>query len=176
MMIIDILRGSKNDKIRRFGLDSLSTWGIMKDTSAHRIRIIIDHLIDKGILLIEEGEYPVVTMGRAGELLREERGLLMKLPREKKRSAPVETPSANLFVDQPMDEILFDKLKKLRKEIASRETVPAYIVFPDASLRDMCRKKPVSLVQFSGVTGVGQVKLEKYGEIFTQLIRDYVEG
>jgi len=52
--------------------------------------------------------------------------------------------------------------------------VPAYIVFQDSSLRDMCRKKPVSLVQFSGVNGVGQVKLEKYGEVFTWLIRNYV--
>jgi len=69
---------------------------------------------------------------------------------------------------------LLDKLKKLRKEIAAKESVPAYIVFSDASLQDMCRKKPVSPVQFSAVNGVGSVKLEKYGEIFTKLIRDYV--
>ena len=187
-MIIDILRGSKNEKIRRFELESLSTWGIMKDTSPHRIRVVLDHLIDEGILIQEEGEYPVIVMGRASELLREERRLLMKLPREQKthgheaepdayepvsvhKRANKKTTEASLSFD--VDEELLDGLRKLRKEIASREADPAYIVFSDASLRDMCRKKPVSLVQFSGVNGVGQFKLEKYGELFTELIRKY---
>jgi len=173
MMIIDILRGSKNEKIRRFGLESLSTWGIMKDTNAQKIRTIIDFLIDEGILLLEDGEYPVVTIGSAGELLREERCLLMKLPKEKKKSEAAKIKPADHLADQPMDTLLFEKLKKLRKEIASKEAVPAYIVFSDANLGDMCRKKPVSLVQFSGVNGVGEVKLEKYGEVFTELIRNH---
>jgi len=206
-MIIDILRGSKNEKIRRADLDTLSTWGIMKDTSAHRIRAITDCLIDEGILLLEDGEYPVITMGRAGELIREERRLLMKLPKEKKKPEAAAAQSlvdrtsdrssaAQASIDQQpidtqkidtqkidtqkidthfIDQILLDKLKKLRREIAAEESVPAYIVFSDASLRDMCRRKPVSLVQFSGVNGVGRVKLEKYGEVFTELIRNYVD-
>jgi len=184
-MVADILRGSKNEKIRRFELESLSTWGIMKDTSAHRIRAITDHLIEEGILVLGDGEYPVLAMGRAGELLREERRLLLKLPKEKKTSAAAQP--AEGFPGQPkegplaqpaeqIDQVLLDRLKILRKEIAARESVPAYIVFSDAGLRDMCRKKPVSLVQFSGVNGVGQVKLEKYGEAFTELIREHVEG
>jgi len=182
-MIIDILRGSKNEKIRRLGLEDLSTWGIMKDTSQHRIRTILDYLIEEGILILEEGEYPVVTMGRAGELLREEKRIVMKLPEEQKKQKHEsetepdykreagKTTGASLSFD--VDEELLNALKKLRKEIASEEAVPAYIVFSDASLRDMCRKKPVSLVQFSGVNGVGRFKLEKYGEAFTELIRKY---
>jgi ATP-dependent DNA helicase RecQ len=70
------------------------------------------------------------------------------------------------------DEALLNKLKKLRKKIAIKESVPAYIVFSDASLRDMCRKRPVSRVQFFEINGVGAVKLEKYGEVFTALIRE----
>jgi ATP-dependent DNA helicase RecQ len=174
-MIIDILRGSKNEKVTRFGFDSLSTWGIMKDTSAHRIRAILDYLIDEGILLLEDGEYPVVTPGRTGELLREERRLLMKLPKEKKKSEIIKTPSLGLGMTDT-DENLMEKLKKLRKELASKESVPAYIIFSDASLKDMCRRKPVSLSQFSAVNGVGQVKLEKYGEAFTTLIKYYSEN
>jgi len=69
-----------------------------------------------------------------------------------------------------VDKDLFERLRELRKEIAAKEGVPAYIVFSDASLRDMCRKKPVSLVQFSMVNGVGTVKLEKYGEAFVEAI------
>ena len=170
-MIIDILRGSKSEKIRRLGLDTLSTWGIMKDTSIHRIRAILDHLIDEGILLVEDGEYPVVTMGRAGELLRQERRLLMNLPKETTRTES----AAILSGDQAIDQNLFEKLKKLRRDIALEESVAAYIVFSDASLRDMCRKKPVSLAQFSGVNGVGQVKRERYGQAFTDLIRNYAD-
>ena len=83
-----------------------------------------------------------------------------KIPVE---SGPVETG---------LDKDLFEKLKGLRKEIAAREGVPAYIVFSDASLRDMCRKKPASLVQFSAVNGVGAVKLEKYGEAFIEIINN----
>jgi ATP-dependent DNA helicase RecQ len=184
-MIIDILRGSKNEKIRNYGFDTLSTWGIMKDTDAHRIRLILDHLIDEGILLLEEGEYPVVTLGNAEELLRNETHALMKLPdaQERKKSADerISRQSGDkLFEAQSspaeIDNTLLDKLRKLRKEIAAKESVPAYIVFSDASLRDMCRKKPVSLVQFSAVNGVGKIKLEKYGEEFIMLIKEHCQN
>ncbi|MDR1839576.1 MAG: HRDC domain-containing protein, partial [Treponema sp.] len=182
-MIIDILRGSKNEKIRRFGFDNLSTWGIMQDADAHRIRLILDHLIDEGILFLEEGEYPVVTLGNAEEMLRNEARVFMKLPDAQERKKPADEKVSRqggekLFEAQSLpaeiDNNLLDKLRKLRKEIAAKESVPAYIVFSDASLRDMCRKKPVSLVQFSGVNGVGKIKLEKYGEEFTMLIKESI--
>jgi len=132
---------------------------------------------------LEEGEYPVVTLGNAEELLRNETRVLMKLPdaQERKKSADEKVSrqgGEKLFEAQSpsmeIDNALLDKLRKLRKEIAAKESVPAYIVFSDASLRDMCRKKPVSLVQFSDVNGVGQIKLEKYGEAFTALIADHL--
>jgi ATP-dependent DNA helicase RecQ len=189
-MIIDILRGSKNEKILRLDLHTLSTWGLMADTSARRIRVILDFLIDEGCLALEDGEYPVVTLANAEGVLKGQRLLLMKLTREKKKSEPRElnagppdTAAARSCKpgEKPMsvsdfDPILFEKLKALRKELATKEAVPAYIVFSDSSLRDMCRKKPVSLLQFSGVNGVGEVKLEKYGELFTGLIRNYTAG
>jgi ATP-dependent DNA helicase RecQ len=125
----------------------------------------------------EESEYPVVVMGDAEDVLKEERRLVIKLPRERKKS-PQPVEMAEITMQAPsageMDTVLLGKLKGLRKEIAARESVPAYIVFSDATLRDMCRKKPVTLPQFSEVTGVGAVKREKYGAMFTILIRDYV--
>jgi ATP-dependent DNA helicase RecQ len=193
-MIIDILRGSKSEKIRSYGFDSLSAFGIMSDVSTHRIRLILDHLIDESVLFVEEGEYPVITLGYAEGLLNEEKRVFMKLPQEREKApkqkdakflvtqniSDTRTPKQNgakivdtQNVSADIDNNLLGKLKKLRKEIAARESVPAYIVFSDATLRDMCSKKPVSLVQFSGVNGVGSVKLEKYGEIFTCFIREY---
>jgi ATP-dependent DNA helicase RecQ len=200
MMIIDILRGSNSEKIKRLGLDSLSVWGIMGEEKAHRIRTILDFLIEEGCLLIEGEEYPVLALGAGIEdILKEERKLLMKLPKEQKpkleskqkAKAPLqpkpetlskETVSADsepapqeivkTTNDKTIDEnALFEKLKSLRKKLATEENVPAYIIFSNASLLDMCRRKPTSLIQFSAVNGVGEVKLEKYGEAFIEVIK-----
>ena len=172
-MIIDILRGSKNEKVRRFGFDTLSTWGIMTETSAHRIRLIIDYLIAKGYLILEDGEYPIVLLGNANALLKGEAQVFMKLPEEQKSAPKTETATAKPQILSAVDEALFDKLRKLRNEIAAKESVPAYLIFSNATLTDMCRRKPTSLAEFSAVSGVGQVKLEKYGETFVKAIREH---
>ncbi|MCL2186390.1 MAG: DNA helicase RecQ [Treponema sp.] len=172
-MIIDILRGSKNEKIKRFGFDSLSTYGIMSGVSAHRIRLVIDFLIEENILLLEDGEYPVVILGDAEGIFKEEKRVFMKLPDEKPAAKEKELPVNAEVSNADIDQNLFEKLRSLRNEIAARESVPAYIIFSNAALNDMCRKKPVSIVQFSAVNGVGRVKLEKYGDDFTSLIREY---
>jgi ATP-dependent DNA helicase RecQ len=198
-MIIDILRGSRNEKVVRFGLEDMSVFGIMAGTDLRRIRAILDFLIDRGFLSSEGGEYPVVVLGSGyEEVLNEQRRIVMKLPKtnnkekvinkkERKSSGRSEQMPAELAiamskekkipvaggpVETGVDRELFEKLKGLRKEIAAKEGVPAYIVFSDASLRDMCRKKPVSLVQFSMVNGVGPAKLEKYGEAFIEVINN----
>jgi ATP-dependent DNA helicase RecQ len=167
----------------------------MAETTARRVRTILDFLIDEDYLASEGDEYPVVVLGRAYGEIEEGQRLFMKLPKEQKRQ--VQAPEENLWRQAPavnrrpapaktpgvpagipagfpsfdnFDKALFEKLKELRKEIAAREGVPAYIVFNDASLRDMCRKKPTTTAQFSSVNGVGSVKLEKYGEAFIALM------
>jgi ATP-dependent DNA helicase RecQ len=182
-MIIDILRGSKNEKIKSYNLDSLSVWGIMSEKKSHRVRTILDFLIDEGTLSIEGDEFPVVVLGDGyHKILNEEQQIHMKLPKEQeikfkedksqqKKLSKAEIKKADL--SEGFDKALFEKLKELRKELAVKEAIPAYIVFSDASLRDMCRKKPVSLVQFSTINGVGNVKLEKYGEVFLEVIKNY---
>jgi ATP-dependent DNA helicase RecQ len=179
-MIIDILRGSKNEKIRRFGFESLSVWGIMAGEDAGRIRAILDVLVDRGCLAQEPGEYPVISLaGGADEdapwrdALREERRLFMQLPKKRRESAPLrqdETSAAPLLA---LDKALFAKLRALRKELAAGEGVPAYVVFSDAALWDMCRKQPLSQAEFAAVNGVGKVKLEKYAAPFIALIRQH---
>ena len=195
-MIIDILRGSSNEKIRRSALHTLAEWGLLSGVDAQRVRAILDGLIEERYLRLDDGEYPVVTLGRAGELMDSGGRFLLKMPvlaqpggtaekrrrgmaagtdavSARERKAGETAPSAG---QGEIDQLLFEKLRKLRSGLAASEAVPAYIVFPDATLRDMCRKKPVSLEEFSGVTGVGQVKLEKYGDVFTALIREYCSG
>ncbi|MFP3043939.1 DNA helicase RecQ [Treponema primitia] len=202
IMIIDILRGSKTKKITSQSLDTLSTYGIMADTDAHRIRNILDYLIDQKYLRVETGEYPVVDLGdKAREIIVEKAPLTMMLPAVLPVSKAAPTPvfqaeltarpadESNSFAvtkiytkprsavpdAAPVDEALLTKLKDLRRELAQAGHVPAYIVFSDAALRDMCRKQPTTKAAFLGVSGVGEVKMEKYGEAFTRLIGEYVQ-
>jgi ATP-dependent DNA helicase RecQ len=165
----------------------------MAETTAQRIRTIADSLVGDACLLSQGDEYPVLVLGPAAEeVLREQRKVVIKLPKERApkpaeeslwqktepersgRSAKATgsrgSPQEPTAIFENDDKALFEQLKDLRREFAAKEGVPAYIVFSDASLRDMCRKKPVSLVQFSAVNGVGSVKLEKYGEAFVALI------
>jgi ATP-dependent DNA helicase RecQ len=196
-MIINILRGSRSEKIISLGLDTLSVYGIMADTDARRIRTILDHLIDQGYLCFVEGDYPVVdSASRSREIITEKRPLTMMLPREK---PPRRVPAAEWadrggspdFVvtriigkdgassgesrgeEAPVDEALLTKLRELRRSFAQAGGVPAYIVFSDAALKDMCRKQPLTETAFLSVSGVGEVKLKKYGEAFIRLIGEH---
>jgi ATP-dependent DNA helicase RecQ len=178
IMTVNILRGSKAEKLLRDGLDSLSTYGIMAETGPHRIRIILDRLVDQDYLSLEGDEYPVLRLGRRWEeILREKRPLTMMLPRERAERKESKPGSLQEEPDQGgIDGELFARLKELRNRLAQEGRVPAYIVFSDASLRDMCRKQPESPEAFLAVLGVGQAKMEKYGDAFTRLIAGYRHG
>jgi ATP-dependent DNA helicase RecQ len=182
-MVINILRGSKDKKILSSKLDTLSTWGIMADCGVHRLRIIVDYLIDKDYLVLQGDEYPVLSLTpRFRDVMNGQASLTMMLPKEPKVPEP-KVPDPSLpELSQPLaeaagagDELLFDKLRVLRKELSQAAAVPAYIVFSDASLRDMSRKQPQNREQFLGISGVGPAKLEKYGESFIALIRSHQE-
>ncbi|MDR1637997.1 MAG: DNA helicase RecQ [Treponema sp.] len=194
-MVINILRGSRDKKIRDTKLDTLSTWGIMADSGPHRIRLIIDYLIDRGYLQLQGAEYPVLSLSpRFREIISGQIPLTLKLPREPelpREPRPSGEPELS-GTPQPSgepkpsagtapaagewDEALFTRLKELRKDIAREAQVPAYIVFSDAALRDMCRKRPASPSRFLEVSGVGPAKLEKYGDAFIALIRAHPEN
>ncbi len=171
--VADVLHGSKANRIKQFHADELSTYGIMSDTSVLRIREIICGLIDKGYM--RKGDYGELILGmKSRELLFENGRLTMAF---KKASVP-ERQSAGTsrkggaYEERPE---LFEKLRALRAEIAEQAKVPAYIIFTDAALHDMCRKLPTDYTGFLLVSGVGQTKAEHYGEQFTKIISDYVE-
>jgi ATP-dependent DNA helicase RecQ len=191
-MVVNILRGGKNEKIRASHCDTLSTYGIMADIDAHRIRLVMDHLIKENYLGLEGDEYPVLVLRpRYREAFDEDKPVRMMLPGEKDRredsvrSEKLGGRSEEMAFPRPaaarredvqadeIDEALFSRLKELRSRLAQEIKSPAYIVFSDASLRDMCRKRPRTREQFLNVAGVGAVKLEKYGDAFMAVIRDY---
>ncbi|MDR2768155.1 MAG: DNA helicase RecQ [Treponema sp.] len=170
-MVADILLGVDNQKIRQARLNTLSTYGIMDGDGAYRVRLIIDELERHGFLAASGGNYPVLSLcEKCRSLLRGEQNFTMMLPRE---AGP--GPGA-LFAAKKRpaaDPALLAKLKELRFQTAREEAVPAYIIFTDAALLDMCAKRPRTEEQFLDVSGVGEAKLKRYGGIFLRAIRDF---
>ena len=170
-MICDILRGSKNSRLLNLGFDKLSTYGLMKDYSENKVRSIINALVLQKYLVLTEDEYPVLKLGKgAAAVLKGKETITTKILKEE------QIQPTKRFEDQTFDNRLFTYLKALRKDLAARASVPAYVVFTDSSLKDMCRIKPTTIGEFSNVSGVGRAKLDKYGKIFIDAIKEYEEG
>lgn len=138
----------------------------MKDTSLQRTRDILDCLEREGYVEIEPEHQTCVLTSAANEFVKSRKALLMKLPKEKEQPKPAEK-------ELPENPELFEKLRALRKELADKLGVPAYVVFADASLRDMSAKLPVTLSEFREISGVGNMKTERYGRQFIDVIKKY---
>ena len=172
-MICDVLRGSKNERLLRFKLDNQSTYGIMKDSSEKRIRNIIEHLEQIGFIFSEGGEYPVLKVSATSYgVLKGKSPLSMKIPKEQKKEPKPAVKAAD--INAVIDKDLLDELKQLRRKLAIEKNVPAYIIFSDATLTDMCKKLPMTSEEFLTVSGVGKTKLAQYGEIFLETINNYL--
>ena len=167
-MVVDILRGSENERLMAQGFDSLSTYGIMKETPAKVIRRQLDHLISESYLSLSDGEYPVVELtAKSAKILKDRISLTMKLPKERTHGGQ---NTDRYYAESG----LFAELKKLRSQLAAEAGVPAYIVFSDAALKDMCRVRPTTTAKFLTVSGVGRRKAERYGQIFCEKISGYL--
>ena len=166
-----ILQGVDNTKIRQFQLNTLSTFGIMKDSTQVRIRQIIRFLTEQGYIV--EGEYQTLSLSRsAAEVLSGKVKVVMRLPKTAEKESTgrkVKTDGAVAF-----DTVLFERLRKVRAKIAESISMPAYIVFTDSSLRDMCVRLPGSESALLDVSGVGKAKQEKYGRFFVAEIKKYL--
>lgn len=173
-MICDVLRGSKNERLLRFKLDNQSTYGIMKDSSEKRIRDIIEHLEQIGFIFSEGGEYPVLKVSATsyGVLKGKKSPLSMKIPKEQKKEPKPAVKDSD--INAVIDKDLLNELKQLRRKLAIEKNVPAYIIFSDATLTDMCKKLPMTPEEFLTVSGVGKTKLAQYGEIFLDTINNYL--
>ena len=169
-MVIDTLRGSKNERVLRLGFDKLSTYGICEQ-SEQQLRAITNHLILSGYLVKTDDEYPVIRLGeRANEVLRGSGAVHMKLPKEKEISVAKHEERKAVKVDRR----LFDVLRDLRRRIANEQNLPAYVIFHDSTLTDMCIKTPTTPESLLSVSGVGQAKAERYGKQFMDAIVNFL--
>ena len=166
------LSGSKNERLISAGLSRQSTYGIMADCPEKRLRDIIDHLCESGYMTAQGDEYPILKLApkSRGVLTGQETlRMMLEIPQKKKAAAVKDA------LLPPADEKLLAALKDLRKSLAMRQSIPAYVVFTDATLIDMCRLKPKTQEEFMEVSGVGQAKSQRYGEVFLAVIAEFSE-
>ena len=171
--VIDVLRGADTDRIRTLGHTGLSTYGIGSDKTEQEWTSILRQLIHHGYLVQDIANYSVLKLTPAARpLLRGETKLELAKPRIKQITNKTRRPkaAAGLAVN---DEPLFHELRRLRKELADAEGKPPYIVFGDATLVQMAREKPLTEQDLLSISGVGQAKLEKYGNDFLDAITEY---
>ena len=182
-MVIEVLRGTISQRIIDAKLDQISTYGIMSNNSQSEIEVIANHLKGLGYIQTVGDRYPVVITGaKAGDILRG--NLTIEMPEQAmKAKEPSRTSRTSRTVKskQPaakydINEELFAQLKALRLQIANEENVPAFVIFSDFTLYDMCGKLPIDNLEFLEVSGVGSIKLEKYGKEFLEVIRGFKEG
>nr|WP_325238023.1 DNA helicase RecQ [uncultured Oscillibacter sp.] len=173
-VIIKLLRGSRDQRILRLGLEQLPTHGALKGLDRDRIQRYIDHLMEEGYLRSDGEEYPVLRRtARAGDVLfRGERVFL----RERAPEAGAAGKTVPRAAAQEVDGSLLAALKALRFRLAQAAGVPAYVVFSNAALADMAALRPLDMEEFLQVSGVGRVKAERYGEAFLKAIRDWRAG
>ncbi|MCY3905466.1 MAG: DNA helicase RecQ [Caldilineaceae bacterium] len=167
--VADVLRGSRNKKVKEFGHDALSVYGIVDDYSAGEIREIAGLLVEEGLLRRREGKYPTpaVTQKGRGFLKNRERLVLAMPKREKKRVSAADRSVLDF------EQALFEELRTLRGRLAGERGIAPDAVFSDATLQEMAYYIPQSRESLLRISGVGEVKLEQFGEAFLLIIRTY---
>ena len=172
-VIADILKGKASAKVTNFSLETLSTYGIMQDSTAIDIKRIIRFLESEGCLGKNAyGSYELTSRSRA--ILIERKPVTMKVPKKepvKKLKTSKVGRSMNESTSRPE---LFWRLRSLRNQKAQEEKMPAYIIFNDSSLRDMCEKLQKTEAEFMHISGVGEAKCRKYAADFTAEIRKFL--
>jgi ATP-dependent DNA helicase RecQ len=172
--VIDVLRGQNNLKVQQRDHDKLSTFGILKDHSAADLRDWVYQLIGQKVLEQAGAEYPKLRLNDASwEVMRGQRQVrLVQMVRRKKGERPQRSCAAEVSW-AGVDAGLFDILKGLRRELAAERQVPAYVIFPDNTLRELAQVRPSTLDQMRLVYGVGDAKLRDFGQRFVAAILVY---
>jgi ATP-dependent DNA helicase RecQ len=166
---IDVLRGSKNERVLKLGHDQLSTYGIGKDRSVEEWRLLGRSLLHQRLVDETTDGYSVLQLNALSwEVLKKQRTVAIAVDQAKPERSVTETA-----VDTAETEALFDRLQKLRKRLADAQSVPPYVVFPNSSLRSMANLQPQTLAQFAKISGVGSRKLAQYGDEFIAEVRSF---
>jgi ATP-dependent DNA helicase RecQ len=171
--VVEVLIGADTDKIRNWGHDQLSTYGIGREHSRVEWQAIGRELIRLGYLCVVPGKFSTLELSDDGRAaLRERKKIILTKPMAAPAAAPEKMPRAGAIA---CDEELFERLRRLRKSLADERVVPAYIVFSDVALRQMARYYPGSDEEFSRISGVGEKKLREFGAVFLAEIAAHLQ-
>ena len=174
-VIVDTVHGSKNQKIARTGMERNPWYGKGSQIPVFQLRQVMNHLIWHGYLTLTEDEYPVLRLTGEGCRVLEGEPVVMKVPKERPKTKDAAGKKSKGKLPAAVgdaDPDLFARLRQRRMEIAKREKVPPYIVFTDKTLVQMCILHPSTPREMLKVSGVGEAKLEKYGEEFLEVLRE----
>lgn len=166
-VICDVLKGSKSEKILKAELNNQSTYGIMKEVTARHILGTIDFLAENEYISSDNETEVLKLLPKSKDVLFGRERLVMKKVENPEKVVKTHRPEV------PVNSELLDALKALRKGIASKKSVPAYVIFTDATLIDMCKKCPETPDEMLEVSGVGRTKLEKFGKQFLEEIAKF---
>ncbi len=170
--IIEVLTGAETEKIQRWGHDRLTTYGIGKELARPAWAAVGRELMRLGYVAQAEGEFPVLELTEPGlDLLRTRTPVTLTKP----MALPKARRTTRREGDIECDEILFARLRELRKKLADERGVPAYVVFGDTTLRELARVYPIRVAQLEGITGIGEKKRAEFGEIFTDAIASFLK-
>jgi ATP-dependent DNA helicase RecQ len=177
--LIDVLRGASTEKVRRFGHDSVSTYGIGKDRPQEEWWYVARQLVKGGQAHQDEQYGTIKITAQGAAVLRSQAQVLLPKPRlrparpKREKRQQSQAGMATLSPDfqaAPGDERLFQRLRALRKRLADERGVPPYVIFPDVTLREMAARRPATPDQLRQVKGVGEKKLADFGDIFLEEI------
>jgi len=173
--VIDVLRGSQKDRVRQLRHDQLSTYGIGSQQSSHYWGAVVRHLVHRGCLEQDVGNYSILRLNeRSWPLLRGEVAIEMARPRIREAAAVKKAKQARI-VYESYDEGLFERLRAVRRAIAEQAGVPPFVIFHDRTLVEMCVHRPRTLAEMGTIHGVGVSKCERYGPDFLAEIEAYAE-
>jgi len=170
-VILDTLRGSKAVRVLRYRLDKNTFYGRLSGEKDYRLRLILNHLLLNELLFLTEEEYPILKLTQASDtILTGQKTVIMKfaVPKEKEASKTKKSSLPENYKD--IDEVLFEELREIRRKLAATQKVPPYIIFNDKTLRQMASAKPSNEQEMLGISGVGAVKYQRYGQLFLDAI------
>ena len=172
--VIGVLRGDNTDKIRSTGHDKLTTYGLLREYPKTELRDCKNQLSSQVVLKQEGDEYPILKLTEASwEVMKKQRDVRLLMPVRRRADDSERKSKADTISWEGVDKDLFEDLRVLRRELADAKQVPPYIIFSDATLRELARVRPSSLEKLRLVYGIGDAKLREHGDVVLHRILDY---
>ena len=180
--LIDVLRGKSTPRVKEYGHERLSTFGIGADLDETQWRTVVRQLVMHRLLKVDHDQFNVLKLLPASrEILKGERQLILRhsAPKAQRRSrsgSAVPGPGKGSVIVTAEQSVLYEALREWRRATAREHNVPAYTVFHDTTLAEIARQLPQSALQLRGIAGVGEAKLGRYGVALLDLVRQHAPG